>query len=917
MRPFRLAPVVIAILLFTATNFAQTLPPGVQKVTSIEGVSEYAFPNGLHVLLFPDDSKPKITLNIVYRVGSRNEGYGETGMAHLLEHMCFKSTTSGRVLFSELTNHAGGGNFNGTTSYDRTMYFETVSAGDDNLRWALGLEADRMVNMTMLEKDLETEMPVVRNEMESGENSPQNVLEERVLAAAYNFHNYGKTVIGNRTDVERVPITNLAAFYRKYYQPDDADLVIAGQFDASKALGMVAETLGRIPKPERLLPEPYTMEPTQEGEREVILRRVGNMQVVIVVYHIPAALHPDMAPLQVMAEILGAQQTGRLYKALIDSGKAAQIFMYANDLRDPGFALAYAELKPDQSIDDVRQILLKNLEGLTDAPPTQEEVDRAKARMLKNIDLALTNSQSVSMMLGNAIGDGDWRDLFLNRDQIAQVTPADVTRVARAYLKSSNRTLGEFIPTSTPDRAVIPPTPAVAELFQDYKGGAPVQEGEVFDPTPQNIEARVVRATLPNGMKLVMFPKKTRGGMVTALINIRFGDEKSLFGQSIAGEMAGALLMRGTKTRNRQQIQDETDRLKAQINVSGGVNSASASVRTMETNLPESLRLVRELFRESTLPSAEFETARLQRIESAESQKTEPTALASIELNRHLHAQYKRGDPRYVETLDERIEDLKAVKIDDVRSFYQKFYGPGEGEIVISGQFDPVQVRKLAADLFGDWKSPSRYQRITRMYQPAGSMNRNIETPDKQNALFLAGAPMKITDEDPDYPALLIGGMIFGGTPESRLFKRIRVKDGLSYGAGAQFSMPAKEDGGGLTGYAIAAPQNMPKLEADFNEELANALKDGFTADEVQKAKKMWSDQQAVSRADEGSIARILAEDERWGRTMLTWDAKRDAAVSALTPEQVNAAFKRHVEPLAISIVKGGDFKKAGVYALK
>ena len=226
----RLSAVISCILLFALTSVAQTLPSGVQKVTAVEGVTEYAFPNGLHVLLFPDNSKPKITVNIVYRVGSRNEGYGETGMAHLLEHMVFKTSTSGRELFKELTDKAGG-SFNGTTSYDQTMYFETFNASDENLRWALGLEADRMVRMTMLKKDLDTEMTVVRNEMEAGENSPVNVLRERVLAAAYNFHNYGRTVIGNRTDVERVPIENLAVFYKKYYQPDNADLIIAGQFD--------------------------------------------------------------------------------------------------------------------------------------------------------------------------------------------------------------------------------------------------------------------------------------------------------------------------------------------------------------------------------------------------------------------------------------------------------------------------------------------------------------------------------------------------------------------------------------------------------------------------------------------------------------------------------------------------------------
>ena len=267
MRWNRLIAASFAALVLTLAAYSQTLPQGVQKVTSVEGITEYAFPNGLHVLLFPENSKPKITVNIVYLVGSRNEGYGETGMAHLLEHMVFKTTKSGREIFKELTDRSGGGNFNGTTSYDQTMYFETVNASDENLRWALGLEADRMANMTMEKKDLDTEMTVVRNEMELGENSAPNVLQERVLAAAYNFHNYGKTIIGARSDVERVPIENLAAFYRKYYQPDDAILIVAGQFDESRALAGVADTLGRIPKPQRTLSQPYTVEPTQEGER--------------------------------------------------------------------------------------------------------------------------------------------------------------------------------------------------------------------------------------------------------------------------------------------------------------------------------------------------------------------------------------------------------------------------------------------------------------------------------------------------------------------------------------------------------------------------------------------------------------------------------------------------------------------------
>lgn len=377
--------------------------------------------------------------------------------------------------------------------------------------------------------------------------------------------------------------------------------------------------------------------------------------------------------------------------------------------------------------------------------------------------------------------------------------------------------------------------------------------------------------------------------------------------------MTGALLMRGTKNKNRQQIQDETDRLKAQISVNGGVDSASANIRTLESTLGDSLRFARELLREPSFPESEFEQIRQQRIAGAESGKTEPNTLAPLDLRRHLNASYPRGDTRYVPTIDEEIEDLKKVTLDDIHQFYTKFYGPGEGEIVISGQFDPDQMKKLVTELFGDWKSASSYKRIDDPYEKIAQFNDKIETPDKQNALFLVGMPLKMNDDDPDYAALTIAGAVFGGSANSRLFQRIRVKDGLSYGANAQFSIPTKDDGAALVGSAIAAPQNMPKVEADFNDELARALKDGFTADEVERAKKTWLDERSQSRTEDGSIAYTLMSRARWGRTLL-WDAKVEAAVTALTAAQVSDAFKRHMDPSAVSIVKGGDFKKAGAY---
>jgi zinc protease len=901
---------VLAALVLTVAAFSQTLPQGVQKVTSVEGITEYALPDGLHVLLFPDQSKPKVTVNMTYLIGSRQEGSGERGMAHLLEHMVFKQTKGGRDVMKELTDH--GANFNGSTSGDRTNYFETVTATDENLRWAIGLEADRMVNMRIEKALLDTEMTVVRNEFEAGENSPPNILHQRVLGAAYTAHNYGKSTIGNRSDIENVPIERLAAFYRNYYQPDDAVLTIAGKFDESKTLAWVAESFAAVPRPQRTLEKTYTVEPTQDGERFVTLRRVGDNQDIMVVYHTPAASHPDTAALRVLATVLGDTPSGRLFKALVDSKKAVSASMSAMQLHDPGYLFGFVVLREDQSRDDARQILVKTIEGFATEPPSKEEVERAKARILKQIELNLTNSETVGLMLSESAASGDWRLLFLSRDQIRKVTEQDVLRVAKAYLKESNRTLGEFIPTKTPDRAEIPAAPDTAVLLKDYKGGEMVSQGEAFDPTPSNIESRLTRARLASGMKVVLLPKTTRGGTVVAQVTVRFGDEKSLFGQSAAAQLAGGLLMRGTKSKTRQQIQDETDRLKARLNVSGGISSATATVETVEANLAGALRLAAEILRQPSFPENEFEQVRQQRIAGIESGKSEPMMLASLEISRHFTSSYPRGDVRYAPTPDEQIEDLKKVTLDDVRKFYAQFYGASNAEFAVAGQFDKAEVQKLVVDLFGDWKSPSPYQRVLTPYRKVEPMDRKIETPDKQNAMFAAATLTRLSDEDPDYPALVLANYMLGGSPGARLFKRIRVTEGLSYGVQSILQAATKDDGGTFAGMAISAPQNAPKVEASFKDELARTLRDGFTAEEVAAAKKAWLQEQSVARSQDQGLVAVLSRREFYDRTM-KFDEALEAKVAALTPEQVSEAFRRHIDPSTLSYVKAGDFKKAGV----
>ena len=901
----------VSIALALACNaFAQTLPQGVQKVTSVEGITEYAFPNGLHVLLFPDSSKPKVTVNITYLVGSRQEGYGETGMAHLLEHLLFKETKTRKNIKQELTDH--GADMNGSTSWDRTNYFETMTASDENLKFAIDLEADRMVNTKMEKSILDAEMTVVRNEFEIGENSPDRTLMQRALEKSFTWHNYGKMAIGNRSDIEHVPIERLAAFYQKYYQPDDALLTIAGKFDETKTLALIANAFGKLPKPTRTLPAVYTEEPTQDGERQVTLRRVGDTQGIIALYHVPAGSHPDAPVLEVLAGVLGDTPSGRLYKGMVDNKKAVSAGMGMEELHDPGFIMATARLRTDQSLDDARQILLKTVEGFVNEPPSKEEVDRVKTRLLKQIDEEMADSQAVALDLSEYASQGDWRLIFIMRDGIKKVTPEDVMRVAKAYLKPSNRTLAEFIPTKTPDRAEIPAAPPISAIFKDFKGAEAASQGEAFDPTPANIESRVVRDKLPGGMKVVLLPKKTRGGVVVANITIRFGDEKSLMGKSAAAQIAGGLLMRGTKSKSRQQIQDEMDKLKTSLSVGGGETSATASIQTVEANFAGAMRLAAEVLKDPAFPESEFETVRQQRIAAVEAGRSEPQALAISAFRRHTNP-FPRGDVRHVPTPDEQIEDLKKVTIDEVRKFYAEFYGATVGEFAAVGQFDPAEAKKLAAELFGSWKSPSPYTRVPTSYRAVPPTNEKIETPDKQNAMFVAGEEVKMTDADADYPAMVMANYMLGGSAlGSRLFHRVRDQEGLSYAVQAQFGAPTIDDGGSFIAVALSNPQNTPKVEASMVDEIKRTLKEGFAADEVAAAQKSWLQERMVGRSEDGQLVGMLANRTRFDRTM-EYDKQFEAKVAALTPDQITAAFRKHVDPAALTIVKAGDFKKANV----
>jgi zinc protease len=881
-------------------------PAAPQEITMVEGITEYRLDNGLKILLFPDPSKPTVTVNLTVFVGSRHEGYGEAGMAHLLEHMVFKGTPTHPQIPKALQER--GANFNGTTWLDRTNYYETLPASDDNLEFAIRLEADRMVNSYIKAEDLASEMTVVRNEFEQGENRPTSILYQRMMSAAFQWHNYGQSTIGNRADIERVPVERLRAFYEKYYQPDNAMLVVAGQFDPDKALEYITKYFGAIPRPERVLDATYTEEPAQDGERFVTLRRVGDVAAVGAVYHIPAGPHPDYAAIDVLESILTDQPSGRLYKALVESKKASNVYGSAFALHDPGVLLFMSEVSQGNDPQIVLEAMLDVLEGMGKSGVTQAEVDRAKQGLLKQFELAAADSRRIAINLSDWAAQGDWRLYFLYRDRVEQVTPEDVQRVAAAYLKQNNRTAGIYFPTKEPQRASVPQTPELADMLKDYVGREAIAQGEQFDVSPTSIEARTQRFAIPGGIQAAFLEKRTRGQSVNLRLNLRYGNESNLRGKAAAVEFLPSLMLRGTEKLSRQELQDELDKYRATISGSSSPGVATFTIETRREYLPEVLEILRQVLREPTLPESEFEILQRAQISSLEQSLTDPRALAFRTTNNIINP-YPKDDPRYQPTVEEQLEMVKALTRDDIKELYDRFLGGQTGELTIVGDFDVEEVKPQLTKMFAGWQAAQPQERLARLLDPKlKGQSHVLLTPDKANAVYSAALTIPLRDDDDDYPALVIGDHILGGgSLSSRLGDRVRQREGLSYGIFSFFNAYAQDERATMSIFAITNPENIDKVKSAIREELDLLLKEGVTEDELAAAKSGYLQKQGVDRSNDASLARILAETLDAGRSM-EYHAHLEAKITALTADQVQAALKKYVDPERFVIVTAGDF---------
>lgn len=898
-------------LSFMAAAGAATLPPGVEQGHSVEGVTDYLLPNGLRVVFAPDDSKPSTTVNMTYLVGARQENYGQTGMAHLLEHMLFRGTPSLPNALAEFSRR--GLAANGSTTSDRTNYYASFASNPDTLDWYLKWQADAMVNALIKKEDLDSEMTVVRNEMERGENNPFQILMQKMQAAAYQWHNYGHSTIGARSDVENVDIGQLRAFYKEYYQPDNAVLIVAGRFDPQATLDTIAEVFGKLPRPERTLPPEYTIEPVQDGERQVTLRRQGGSPLVGALYHAPAAASPDYVALDLGVGILSDTPSGRLYKNLVGKDLASDVFGFTAGLRRPGYAFFGAQLEPGMDQAQALRMLEETLETASSEPFTDKDLERIRNKWLTDWSRTYANPPRLAAALSEAVADGDWRLFFLQRDEVEKVTLADVQRVTKEYLTASNRTAGLYIPTEKPVRAPASQPVDLAKLFEGYQGKEGGQIVEAFDTSPANIDATTQREplSLANGkIKLALLPKPTRGDRVEARLLIQFGDVDTLKGQRTVSGAVASLLDHGTTQMSRQEIQDKYDELEASVGFGGGAGVVMASLSTTSEHLPALADLVLHIVKDASFPEQELKEYQRQVSTSINNAMAEPSALASRALARHDNP-WPQDDVRYTPTFQEEQRETAALTQQQLKDFHARFYGAGTMEFSAVGAFDAEAVRHALTKGVQGWRKAPDYERVPHPYRAVPPETFDINTPDKANAFYLSILPLEMQDTNPDFTALYLANYLLGGSETSRLWTRIRVQDGLSYDVRSALDLSSFEPSGDWTLYAIHAPENSHRLLTAVREELQRLLKDGFTEEEVREGVHSLLNYRKLARSRDSALATTWINYMQLDRSF-DWSAKIDRELSALTAEQVNAAVRKWMDPAKFSTALAADENKQG-----
>ncbi|XGV98951.1 MAG: M16 family metallopeptidase [Leptolyngbya sp. BL-A-14] len=861
--------------------------------------------NGLTVLTKEVDTAPVVTVQVWYRVGSRNETPGINGIAHQLEHLMFKGTKDRPIQFGRFFS-ALGSESNAFTSYDETAYFGTVE--QDKLKALLVLEADRMKNALIDEQQLTSEKRVVISELQGYENNPSYRLGRAVMKSAFPNSPYGLPVGGTKADVQKFTVQQVRDYYRKFYRPDNATLVIVGNFKTDQVLATVKETFGNLTKGTGAIADPEKPKATpaaSSAKAPIVLKEPGSAALLNEVYPLPAVGHPDVPALQVMDYILTGGRSSRLYQALIESGLASEANGYAASLIGSGWYELSVTAAPGKELSQIDTVLQKTLADLRDRPVTAEELERAKAQFKASFALRNRDITSQAQQLGDdQISTGDYQ--FSDRLQaaIATVTPADVQRVAKTYLTPAKRTVGFFEPTQLNGKPGAS-SGNFSQTAENFSPGTPVDPTELAKYLPKPTEggkkapqALPEKLNLANGLSVLLLPDRSTP-TVTLSGYIKAGTAFDQAETAGLASLTAANLMNGTKTKNALTIAKTLENRGASLSFSANREGVAIGGNALAADLPTLIQVLGDVVQNASFPEDELALSRQRALTSLKLELDNPARLARRIFQQTL---YPESHPFHTFPTE---ASLKAITRDAVVQFYQQHYHPDSTVLSLVGDFDSSQVRSLLNQELGSWQDSTQDATLEfpKVPLPQAVKRVNPVLPGKTQSITFIGYN-GIDRKDPQYYTALVMNQILGGdTLSSRLGTEIRDRLGLTYGIYSGFQ--AGIASGPFVITMQTAPEDADKAITSTLSLLKQFRTTGVTEAEVATAKRSLTSIYPVELADPDSLASTILMDSVYG---LGTNEIRDYTdkINAVTLAQVNQAIQTLIHPDRVVVVTAG-----------
>jgi zinc protease len=882
---------------------AARIPANVERLDSLGGITEYRLrSNGMRILLSPNHASPVITFMVVYHVGSRNEAPGNTGSAHLLEHMLFNKSTKNfgkanhkktvqEVLYESGADYASS---NMTTWYDRMNGYSTLPS--EKLDTAMSIEADRLGRALILDSERQPEMSVVRNEYEIGENSPYRALDKAVIAQAIQAHPYHWNTIGYRSDIEGVTTEKLREHYRDFFYPDNAEAILVGDFEPAAALARFDREFGAFPRSKRPIPQVITVEPPQEGERRVVVRRPGQVGIVEIAYMRPNALDPDFVPLDVLSTILSAGVNSRLYQALVEPGLATDIDSWNYTLHDPFPIVAQATVTPGRSHEEVERAMKAALYRVGTDGVSRTELDRAKSQLEVSVVRGRDGTYELASSLGEAVASADWKWFVGYVDAVRKVTADDVKRVAAKYLVPDHATVGWFVPvTGAKPEAKLGSAPAPVRSKRAGAGGA-------SDPEPSGFAGRTLHRVLGNGITLDVVQNRAVP-MVAIQGTVFAGRMEAPAGKPAVPDLTAMMLTRGTRTWDKRAIAARLDGVGAQLRVNAYVTEATISGSSLSRDLRLLLATLADQLANPAFADSEIAKAKLE-MRANVLRASESTS--SRGLDRLTRLAYPEGHPFRAATTEAMLASLDKAKAADLRAFWRERYSGAGTILAVVGDVDPETVAALVDSLFGGIERGSRPKHDAPATAP-NAPERVVETmKGKANVDFLFGQASGLKRNDPDYEAALVANAALGQSSlTSRIGKRVRDTEGLSYNLYSRWFWPDYADGLWAVDVAVA-PQNVARALRSTKEEIDRYAKEGITDAEVQTQREFFAGNYLVRLGTNAGVASALCTAEKfgYGPSYLDEFPKR---IRAVTKAQVDEVLRRRFHPEKMHLVVAGD----------